>query len=114
MHFATKHGGAQIYPSCIQVNVTGSQAKSLPSDAALVSFPGAYKATDPGIFTPKIFTQRDYVFPGPPVVDFGGSKEQALTDGAGLDDAEDDCQEPLIAEAPGHAKRSRIMRDVHR
>jgi hypothetical protein len=71
LHFATKKNGAQMYPSCIQVKVTGGQGKALPTET--VSFPGAYKATDPGIFTPNIFTKREYIFPGPAIGKFGAA-----------------------------------------
>ncbi|KAH7332556.1 glycoside hydrolase family 61 protein F [Rhizoctonia solani] len=49
LHSAFSAGGAQFYPACIQVEVTGSGTETGPS--SLVSFPGAYKATDPGIMT---------------------------------------------------------------
>ncbi|KAF2007432.1 lytic polysaccharide monooxygenase [Amniculicola lignicola CBS 123094] len=46
LHSAGSVGGAQFYISCAQLKVTGGGSGS-PSP--LVSFPGAYKATDPGI-----------------------------------------------------------------
>jgi hypothetical protein len=46
LHAAWAYPGAQFYPSCFQVRVTGS-GTARPS--GLVSFPGAYKATDPGV-----------------------------------------------------------------
>ncbi|KAF2741441.1 hypothetical protein EJ04DRAFT_571531 [Polyplosphaeria fusca] len=46
LHSAGSAGGAQFYISCAQVKVTGGGSGS-PSP--LVSFPGAYKASDPGI-----------------------------------------------------------------
>ncbi|KAG9101764.1 hypothetical protein FRC06_002675 [Ceratobasidium sp. 370] len=48
LHVAGTLGGAQFYPSCTQVKITGSGTKALPTGIAL---PGAYKATDPGILT---------------------------------------------------------------
>ncbi|KDN38547.1 hypothetical protein RSAG8_09436, partial [Rhizoctonia solani AG-8 WAC10335] len=47
LHSASSEGGAQFYPSCTQVQVTGSGTETGP--ASLVAFPGAYKSTDPGI-----------------------------------------------------------------
>ncbi|KAI1375947.1 glycoside hydrolase family 61 protein [Hypoxylon crocopeplum] len=47
LHSASAAGGAQFYISCAQVHVSGGSGSASPSD--LVSFPGAYKATDPGI-----------------------------------------------------------------
>lgn len=46
LHSASAAGGAQFYISCAQINVTnGGNGNPGP----LVSFPGAYKATDPGL-----------------------------------------------------------------
>jgi cellulase len=38
--------GAQFYPDCVQIEVTGDGTVSLPSG---VSFPGAYDYSDPGV-----------------------------------------------------------------
>ncbi len=38
--------GAQFYPNCVQIEVTGDGAVELPAG---VSFPGAYKYSDPGV-----------------------------------------------------------------
>ena len=38
--------GAQFYPNCVQIEVTGDGTVELPAG---VSFPGAYKVDDPGI-----------------------------------------------------------------
>ncbi|KAF5327823.1 hypothetical protein D9619_005079 [Psilocybe cf. subviscida] len=46
LHAAYTYPGAQVYPGCIQVQVTGSGA-ALPT--SFVSFPGAYTASTPGI-----------------------------------------------------------------
>ncbi|OTB20206.1 glycoside hydrolase family 61 protein [Daldinia sp. EC12] len=47
LHSASAAGGAQFYISCAQVHVAGGSGSAQPKD--LVSFPGAYKATDPGL-----------------------------------------------------------------
>ncbi|KAI1268537.1 glycoside hydrolase [Xylariaceae sp. FL1019] len=47
LHSASSAGGAQFYISCAQITVTGGSGSKSPSN--LVSFPGAYKATDPGL-----------------------------------------------------------------
>ncbi|KAF3064749.1 putative endo-beta-1,4-glucanase D [Daldinia childiae] len=47
LHSASAAGGAQFYISCAQVHVSGGSGSAQPG--GLVSFPGAYKATDPGI-----------------------------------------------------------------
>ncbi|KAG6829737.1 hypothetical protein H0H87_010369 [Tephrocybe sp. NHM501043] len=45
LHAASSQGGAQFYPVCVQLTVTGGGSLN-PSG---LSFPGTYKATDPGI-----------------------------------------------------------------
>ncbi|KAK6840173.1 glycoside hydrolase family 61 protein [Apiospora arundinis] len=47
LHGASQPGGAQFYISCAQVHVSGGSGGKTPSN--LVSFPGAYKASDPGL-----------------------------------------------------------------
>jgi len=66
LHGAGSTGGAQFYMECAQINITGGTGAKSP---ATVSFPGAYKATDPGILvniyqTPAI---SSYTIPGPAV-----------------------------------------------
>ena len=46
LHSASTSGGAQFYISCAQISVTGG-GNGTPGP--LVAFPGAYKATDPGL-----------------------------------------------------------------
>jgi hypothetical protein len=46
LHAAFSYPGAQVYPGCHQLEVTGGGSTS-PSN--LVSFPGAYQPGDPGI-----------------------------------------------------------------
>jgi cellulase len=46
LHSANRPNQAQFYQSCAQINVSGSGSFT-PSQT--VSFPGAYKASDPGI-----------------------------------------------------------------
>lgn len=47
VHNAANFNGAQFFVSCAQINVKGG-GSGIPGP--LVSFPGAYSATDPGIF----------------------------------------------------------------
>ncbi|CAE6388865.1 unnamed protein product [Rhizoctonia solani] len=72
LHSAGQAGGAQLYMSCYQINVTGGGAASPPT----VKFPGAYSATDPGILH-NIYTSTNYVVPGPRVYSAGGSSSRA-------------------------------------
>lgn len=46
LHSASAAGGAQFYISCAQITVTGGGSGT---PGPLVAFPGAYKATDPGL-----------------------------------------------------------------
>jgi hypothetical protein len=65
LHSASAAGGAQFYLSCAQVKVTGGGSGS-PTD--LVAFPGAYKATDPGIMINIYYPiPTSYTAPGPKV-----------------------------------------------
>lgn len=65
LHLADQPGGAEFYPSCIQINVGGSQTGT-PSPNELVRFPGAYSDNDPGILV-NAFDDSPYDFPGPPI-----------------------------------------------
>ena len=47
LHSAWGENGAQFYPNCHQLEVSG-KGTIIPTD--LVSFPGAYQPDDPGIF----------------------------------------------------------------
>jgi hypothetical protein len=64
LHSAYAYPGAQFYPSCIQVQVTGS-GTALPT--SLVSFPGAYTPSSPGIVFDAYKNLTTYPFPGPSV-----------------------------------------------
>ncbi|KUI72192.1 Polysaccharide monooxygenase Cel61a [Cytospora mali] len=65
---ASSYPGAQFYPGCHQLNVTGG-GSTVVSD--LVSFPGAYAGTDPGITWDSSSTT--YPIPGPTVYTCDGS-----------------------------------------
>ncbi|KAI0526664.1 glycoside hydrolase [Xylaria bambusicola] len=47
LHSASSTNGAQFYISCAQITVSGGSGSKTPSN--LVSFPGAYKSSDPGL-----------------------------------------------------------------
>ncbi|KXJ94358.1 glycosyl hydrolase family 61-domain-containing protein [Microdochium bolleyi] len=49
LHAAGSINGAQFYLSCAQITVVGGSGSKSPSGSQLVSFPGAYKNTDPGV-----------------------------------------------------------------
>ncbi|KAK8089402.1 hypothetical protein PG997_004363 [Apiospora hydei] len=63
LHSAGSVGGAQFYIGCAQLHVTGGTGTVTPSG---VSFPGAYKATDPGILFQLYWpVPTSYTNPGP-------------------------------------------------
>ncbi|KAL5890459.1 AA9 lytic polysaccharide monooxygenase C [Pyricularia oryzae] len=64
LHGAGQMNGAQFYISCAQINVQGGAGSKTPS--GLVSFPGAYKATDPGLLI-NIYNTNRYTPAGPAV-----------------------------------------------
>jgi len=70
LHLAQSLGGAEFYPSCTQIRVGGLQTGT-PNQT--VSFPGGYDDNDPGIYDPDVYTNQDYVFPGPPVSNLASS-----------------------------------------
>jgi len=74
LHLANEMGGAEFYPSCSQLNISGS-GTGAPTPDELVSFPGAYSDDDPGIYVPDIFNGpiSSYPFPGPAVASFVAS-----------------------------------------
>jgi lytic cellulose monooxygenase (C1-hydroxylating) len=73
LHTAGSSGGAQFYVSCYQVTMSGGNG-TLPT-SGLVKFPGAYKASDPGILVNiHAALKGNYVVPGPPVIPGGTTK----------------------------------------
>ncbi|KAH7105289.1 glycosyl hydrolase family 61-domain-containing protein [Auriculariales sp. MPI-PUGE-AT-0066] len=72
LHLAATEGGAEFYISCTQIKVVDG-GSAAPSGDMLVSFPGAYKPTDPG-FLVDIYTNfHSYSYPGPPMFTGGDS-----------------------------------------
>ncbi|KAI1791575.1 hypothetical protein LXA43DRAFT_1010842, partial [Ganoderma leucocontextum] len=60
-------GGAELYPQCIQLSVQGN-GHLVPQSSDYVHFPGAYKATDPGLtFAPGDQQKSQYQIPGGPL-----------------------------------------------
>ncbi|KAF2133988.1 lytic polysaccharide monooxygenase [Dothidotthia symphoricarpi CBS 119687] len=75
LHSASGAGGAQFYITCYQITVTGGGSTS----PAGVSFPGAYKAADPGIQINIYQSLSTYVAPGPTVIAGGSSLPTATS-----------------------------------
>ncbi|KAI0043234.1 lytic polysaccharide monooxygenase [Auriscalpium vulgare] len=61
---ASVYPGAQFYPSCIQLQVTGS-GTALPT--SFVAFPGAYTSSTPGVVFDVYLNTSAYPIPGPAV-----------------------------------------------
>lgn len=51
LQLATAQGGAEFYPSCSQIRVSGN-GTGVPQET--VALPGAYSDTDPGILVPTV------------------------------------------------------------
>ncbi|OHE91868.1 glycosyl hydrolase family 61 [Colletotrichum orchidophilum] len=73
LHAAGSEDGAQYYMSCYQLKIEGT-GTAKPEG---VAFPGAYKATDPGVLINIYNTITNYVIPGPAVYAAGGSSGSA-------------------------------------
>jgi hypothetical protein len=66
LHSAGSAGGAQFYISCAQIKVSGGTGSWSPRNR--VAFPGAYRATDPGIMINIYYpVPTSYTPAGPPV-----------------------------------------------
>jgi cellulase len=79
LHTAGSSGGAQLYMACYQLSVTGTGTATPPT----VKFPGAYKASDPGILVNIHATLSTYVVPGPTVYAGGSTKSAGSNCGGG-------------------------------
>ncbi|PBP18393.1 glycosyl hydrolase family 61 [Diplocarpon rosae] len=96
LHTAFAYPGAQFYPSCHQIEVTGSGASTGP--ATKVAFPGAYKPEDPGI-TYDAIKATEYIIPGPELFVCGGSTG-ATTPSTPYTPAGNDTQPPVYNGSP--------------
>ncbi|KAF2683310.1 lytic polysaccharide monooxygenase [Lentithecium fluviatile CBS 122367] len=77
LHSAGGLNGAQPYVSCYQISVSGSGTLAPEG----VSFPGAYKPTDPGLLFNMYTAVSSYTAPGPAVI-AEGTELEAGSDGA--------------------------------
>ncbi|KZT30032.1 lytic polysaccharide monooxygenase [Neolentinus lepideus HHB14362 ss-1] len=66
LHQAESYPGAQFYPDCFQIQVTGSGTQT-PASSYLVSFPGGYTSTTPGVVFDVYSSFTSYPIPGPAV-----------------------------------------------
>ncbi|KAL6305717.1 glycosyl hydrolase family 61-domain-containing protein [Sparassis latifolia] len=73
LQLANSEGGAEFYPACIQVKISGSGTGTPQST---VTFPGAYSDTDAGILTPNVYNPGFvYDFPGPAISNLAASAQ---------------------------------------
>jgi hypothetical protein len=79
LHGAWTVGGAQFYLSCGQINIINGGSGA---PGPLVSFPGAYSATDPGIkYDIYGYPPKAYKAPGPAVWSEGSSGNPPVSTG---------------------------------
>jgi len=86
LHLGMTYGGAEFYPSCTQLTIGGSGTGG-PQPSELISLPGGYSDSDPGIFDKDAYDPSvPYNFPGPPVASFvnaGASKRNTYVAATG-------------------------------
>lgn len=75
---ANYDGGAQFYPMCTNLEVSGSGTEE-PSSDETVKFPGAYKSSDKGIKLDIYTDFHSYEIPGPAVWSGAKSSSSAST-----------------------------------
>jgi len=71
MQLGMSQGGAEFYPACLQIRLASPSrtAAALPSGNQVVTFPGGYSDSDPGILDTDIYNPgTTYTFPGPAVI----------------------------------------------
>ncbi|KAF5382565.1 hypothetical protein D9615_002884 [Tricholomella constricta] len=78
LHGAQSYPGAQFYMECAQLQITGGGSTS----PATVSFPGAYKGSDPGISVNIYNGITSYTIPGPSVFSCNGQPNPTTTQGS--------------------------------
>ncbi|KAJ1904499.1 hypothetical protein LPJ81_002462 [Coemansia sp. IMI 209127] len=76
LHQATIVGGAQFYPNCLVVTVTGGTTSTMPFG---YSIPGIYSPQDPGILYNRKDDPTTYVIPGPPIFTQDNSQNESST-----------------------------------
>lgn len=93
MHNGQSVGGVEFYPACFQVRLSAPSrtASAIPSGKEVVTFPGGYTATEPGIVDPNVFNPGSvYTPPGPPlaaIATASGSGPATGSSSAGSDTA---------------------------
>ncbi|KAF5324110.1 hypothetical protein D9619_011383 [Psilocybe cf. subviscida] len=77
---------AQLYPECAQITITGGGSRA-PTSSELVSFPGGYSNSDPGLtvdlYGTAAQTMTSYQIPGPPLYGSGSGSGSSSSGGGG-------------------------------
>ncbi|KAJ2627345.1 hypothetical protein H4R22_004447 [Coemansia sp. RSA 1290] len=76
LHQANKVGGAQLYPNCVVITVTGGTGSTFPSGSEI---PGIYQPKDPGILYDRGDDPTTYKIPGPNVFEANGSSSNTTS-----------------------------------
>ncbi|KAH9232373.1 carbohydrate-binding module family 1 protein [Colletotrichum gloeosporioides 23] len=97
LHTAGSSGGAQFYMTCYQISISGGTGTAKPST---VSFPGAYKASDPGILVNIHSKLSGYVVPGGSVASIGTTKAAGSGCGSGCASTCDASKGPVGTAIP--------------
>ncbi|CAG8628788.1 5892_t:CDS:2 [Acaulospora colombiana] len=85
MQLGMSPGGAEFYPACVQIDLSGPEVSSaeLPKGSDVVTFPGGYSDTDPGILDPHVYDPGyEYVFPGPKLINDSATSENPSGSGS--------------------------------
>ncbi|ETN46770.1 uncharacterized protein HMPREF1541_00959 [Cyphellophora europaea CBS 101466] len=80
LHEGGNPGGAQFYPQCVNIEVTGSGSDSLSSGTVGTQL---YTANDPGVLFNMYNNPTSYPIPGPPLMAGGGSGSNPGSGGNG-------------------------------
>lgn len=110
LHLAVTIGGAEFYPSCSQLSVGGDQTGA-PKSSDLVSLPGAYSDTDPGIYAPDVYNPGFiYTFPGPPIASFISTTENGTTSTSGNSTTPSTSTAPTTSSSSTSSRTCRIVK----
>lgn len=84
MHNGLSEGGVEFYPACIQIRLSAPSrtASAIPSGKEVVTFPGGYSPTEPGVLDPNVFNPGSvYTPPGPPLAAIAVADPNGSTSG---------------------------------
>jgi hypothetical protein len=90
LHNAQSANGAEHYPACINLKVTGGSqsVQSLPTTNA-IKLPGGYNPQDPGLLVNVYNPGFTYTFPGPPLAFAATSTNGTSSSGSGSGSGDD-------------------------